>query len=214
MALRLSLAIAFGLMAAACAADEVDDATSVARKALAARIGEDPARLTVERVEPAHWPDWSLDCAVAPSGVAAPVEGYRVFLRAREKVHLVHVAGAQVRVCFSFGPSGVAAQSAGESSMNQKPQLEPADPASRAMVERARADVQRRFSVPPEEIALVEFRAVVWPDSSLGCPRPGMVYTQVQRDGVLIRFEARGRLFEYHGGSGREPFLCEHPARD
>jgi hypothetical protein len=208
VALRLSLAVALALIAAASAADEVDDATTVARKALAARTGEDPARLQLERIEPARWPDWSLDCAVAPGGGAAPVEGYRVYLRAGEKVHLVHVAGAQVRMCFSFR---AAEQPAGGSSMTHKPHPEPADPASRAMVERARADLQRRMSIPAEEIALVEFKAVVWPDSSLGCPRPGMVYTQVQRDGVLIRFEAQGRLFEYHGGSGREPFLCENP---
>ena len=95
--------------------------------------------------------------------------------------------------------------------MKQKPQPEPDDPPSRALVAKARADLQRRLSVKTDEIELLEFKAVVWPDSSLGCPRPGMAYTQVQRDGVLIRFTAQGRIFNYHGGSGRDPFLCEKP---
>jgi hypothetical protein len=212
--LRLSIAIALGLWCAACAADDPDDATSAARSALAAHIHEDPARITVERVEPAHWPDWSLGCAAAPSNGAATVEGHRVFLRAREKVYIVNVAGEQVRVCGSFqATGGVGAESPGGSSMKQQPQPEPADPASQALVAKARADLQRRLSVPPAEIVLIEFKAVVWPDSGLGCPRPGMVYTQVQRDGVLIRFIVQGRAYEYHGGAGRDPFLCENPAR-
>jgi hypothetical protein len=137
-----------------------------------------------------------------------------VFLRAREKVYIVNVAGEQVRVCGSFqATGGVGAESPGGSSMKQQPQPEPADPASQALVAKARADLQRRLSVPPAEIVLIEFKAVVWPDSGLGCPRPGMVYTQVQRDGVLIRFIVQGRAYEYHGGAGRDPFLCENPAR-
>ena len=38
---------------------------------------------------------------------------------------------------------------------------------------------------------VVDARAVTWPDSSLGCPEPGMMYTQVLVDGTLRR--ARGR---------------------
>jgi hypothetical protein len=213
VALRLSIAVALVMAAAASAGGDLDDATSAARKALAAHIDEDPARVTVERVEPARWPDWGLSCGAAPGAGAATVEGHRVFLRAGEKVYLVNVAGAQVRVCASFRASGgVSGESPGGSSMNQQPQPEPADPPSQALVAKARADLQRRLSVTPEEVVLVEFKAVVWPDSSLGCPRPDMVYTQVQRDGVLIRFTAQGRAYEYHGGSGRDPFLCDTPA--
>ena len=96
--------------------------------------------------------------------------------------------------------------------MNEKPVAEPDDPPSKALVAKARADLQRRLSVSADEIELLEFTAMVWPDGSLGCPRPGMVYTQVERDGVLIRLRAQGRIFQYHGGSGRDPFLCDQPA--
>lgn len=88
----------------------------------------------------------------------------------------------------------------------------PSDPPSRALVAKARADLQRRLSVSAEKIVLAAFEAVVWPDASLGCPRPGMEYTQVQREGVRMRFVVNDRTYNYHAGSGREPFLCEQPA--
>jgi hypothetical protein len=58
---------------------------------------------------------------------------------------------------------------------------------------------------------VVEMRTVVWPDGSLGCPEPDVAYIQVQRDGLLIRLRARRRVYQYHSGGGRPPFLCEHP---
>jgi hypothetical protein len=31
-------------------------------------------------------------------------------------------------------------------------------------------------------------------------------------DGLLIRLESGGQLFEYHSGGGKAPFLCEQPS--
>jgi hypothetical protein len=39
-----------------------------------------------------------------------------------------------------------------------------------------------------------------------------MGYRQVQVDGLLIRLESGGRIFEYHSGGNKPPFLCEQPA--
>lgn len=71
------------------------------------------------------------------------------------------------------------------------------------------ADLAQRLNVAPETIEVVETRAVIWPDSSLGCPQPDMAYTQVQQDGLLIRLQALGQTYSYHSGGMREPFLCE-----
>ena len=86
----------------------------------------------------------------------------------------------------------------------------PVDPGSQPFVRLAQEDLARRLSVPADQIELVEVRDVVWPDKGLGCPQPGMAYTQVQVDGQLIRFRVGGRLYEYHSGGGRPPFLCEN----
>jgi len=84
-------------------------------------------------------------------------------------------------------------------------------PGQQGLVERAATDLAERLTIDTDQIELVEVRAVVWPDGSLGCPEPGVAYTQVQREGVLIRLRAQHRVYQYHGGGGRPPFLCEHP---
>lgn len=209
MASRVLTAMVLALIAAASAAGETEDATRTARALLAARTGEDPTRISVESAQATWWPDAGLGCDPAMAGAPKPVRGHRVLLRAGGKVYAVHVAGSEARMCTAG--LQLTAGIPESSSMKQKPQPEPDDPPSQALVAKARADLQRRLSVEADEIELLEFKAVIWPDSSLGCPRPGMNYTQVQRDGVLIRFTAQGRTFAYHGGSGRDPFLCDRP---
>ena len=81
------------------------------------------------------------------------------------------------------------------------------------LVMQAMKDLARRLSVSLEAIALVEFEAVIWPDASLGCPRPDMAYRQVQQDGARIVLAANGRKYIYHSGGSRAPFLCENPAQ-
>ncbi len=52
---------------------------------------------------------------------------------------------------------------------------------------------------------------VTWPDGSLGCPQPGMRYTQALVSGSLIVLEANGLFYEYHSGGGGDPFYCALP---
>jgi hypothetical protein len=70
-------------------------------------------------------------------------------------------------------------------------------------------DLAGRLGIEPGAVTVVDARNVTWPDSSLGCPEPGMMYTQVLVDGVLVVLEAGGRQYEYHGGDPL--FLCEQP---
>lgn len=88
----------------------------------------------------------------------------------------------------------------------------PDDPAQRELIDQARADLAQRLSVAPEALGFVAFEAVTWPDAGLGCPEPGLAYTQVQVDGYRITFGQGKRMFTYHGGAGRGPFLCESAA--
>jgi hypothetical protein len=39
-----------------------------------------------------------------------------------------------------------------------------------------------------------------------------VAYTQVQVEGLLIRLRVGKRVYEYHSGGGRPPFLCEQPS--
>ena len=87
----------------------------------------------------------------------------------------------------------------------------PLDSGLPQFVRQAQEDLVKRLAVPVEQIELVEVQSVVWPDKGLGCPQPGLLYPQVQVDGLLIRFRVGGRLYEYHSGGNRPPFLCENP---
>lgn len=82
-------------------------------------------------------------------------------------------------------------------------------PSANRLVTQAKEDLAQRLSIDVDQIQLLEFEAVVWPDGGLGCPEPGVVYTQVPQDGALIRLEAEDKVYEYHSGRGRAPFLCE-----
>lgn len=86
------------------------------------------------------------------------------------------------------------------------------DPSMDALIQIARADLAERLGVNEYEITVLEARPVVWPDASLGCPRPGMSYIQILFEGGLIRLEAGGQEYNYHSGGDAEPFLCE-PSR-
>jgi hypothetical protein len=97
----------------------------------------------------------------------------------------------------------------GETMKNSTPIPTPADPGLQKFVMQAKEDLAKRLNIAVDQIELVELQAVTWPDASLGCPKPGMGYIQVQQDGLLIRLRADGRIYEYHSGGGRPPFLCE-----
>ena len=47
------------------------------------------------------------------------------------------------------------------------------------IVQAARTDAARRTGLAPEALELVSAESVTWPDGSLGCPQPGLLYTQV-----------------------------------
>ncbi len=84
----------------------------------------------------------------------------------------------------------------------------PLPPSLEALVQFAKEDLTARLNVPIETIALLKFESVVWPDGSLGCPQPGMEYPQLQVEGYRILLNYQGKIYSYHGGERREPFLC------
>ena len=79
-------------------------------------------------------------------------------------------------------------------------------------VKMATADLAERIKTTPAKIEVLEAVSVVWRDSSMGCPKPGMDYLQVLTPGVRIRLRFGLNVFEYHGAGGRAPQFCEHPS--
>ena len=70
-------------------------------------------------------------------------------------------------------------------------------------------DLSQRLGIPGDQIRVSDVRAVTWPDSSLGCPQPDMMYAQMLQDGYLISLNVAGTPYFYHSGPDQMPFLCE-----
>jgi hypothetical protein len=79
-------------------------------------------------------------------------------------------------------------------------------------VAHAANDLAQRLNLGIEQITLVSAERVTWPDASLGCPQPGMIYAQVRQPGMRILLSAGGHIYAYHNAGKRSPFLCENPA--
>jgi hypothetical protein len=95
-----------------------------------------------------------------------------------------------------------------ETTMPDVPTSNP-DTAPAAVVDKAILDLVSRTNVPADSVTVIAAEKKTWPDGSLGCPEPGMSYTQALVDGSRVLLEAEGRLYAYHAGPEGEPFLCE-----
>lgn len=63
--------------------------------------------------------------------------------------------------------------------------------------------------VEQPEIDIVRAEAVVWNDGSLGCPEPGVMYTQVPADGYHVELVAGDALYDYRVADGDQIRRCE-----
>jgi len=100
----------------------------------------------------------------------------------------------------------------GQPTVSSTPTPETPAPAS-GPVEQAKADLAKRLGVEAAQVTVVSSSEVTWPDGSLGCPEPGMNYTQALVPGSRIILESAGKQYHYHSGGSRPPFLCTNPQR-
>ncbi len=73
-------------------------------------------------------------------------------------------------------------------------------------------DAAHRTGADPATARIVRAEAVTWSDGSLGCPEPGMFYTQALVDGYWIVVELGGQTLDYRVGAHGAFRLCEVPA--
>ena len=63
-------------------------------------------------------------------------------------------------------------------------------------------------NVPPQELVIVRAEAVVWNDGSLGCPEPGMEYTQALINGYWVVIKATAQTYDFRVDRGGSFRLC------
>ena len=69
-------------------------------------------------------------------------------------------------------------------------------------------DLSQQLSLPEASILVDSVEAVQWPDASLGCPQPGMLYAQVETPGYLIVLAAGDQTYAYHTDRNQHVILC------
>lgn len=76
-------------------------------------------------------------------------------------------------------------------------------------VEAARQNLAKTLNIDASKITIEKIEKVEWPDSSLGCPKPGYFYSQVITPGYKVIFVAGQKRYEYHTNLNNSFVLCE-----
>jgi hypothetical protein len=195
-----------------------EQAVEQAKQAVAARTQLPEAELTLKVATAAEWPNGGLGCP-EPGKMYAQVitPGYRVAIEANGRVYDVHVGPSRAAVCGErfAGPASRQAQGRlGEPLRpDEKPIEDPSSPEAKDRVARAKEDLAKRLSIAADTIQLLKYESVTWPDGSLGCAQPGVVYLQVPTDGARIRLAAQDRAWVYHAGRAKQLVLCDQGVR-
>jgi hypothetical protein len=149
--------------------------------------------IEVVKVEAVQWRDGCLECAKQGEGCTeAIVPGYRVVLRVGGQEYEYRTDQKQtVRLC----PAQTGAVGWGD---------------AQPLVSKAVADLMTRLAVPATAVTVVSVEKKQWPDSSIGCPKPGQAYLTVIVPGYQIILEVNGKKFDYHAADSGDVLLCEN----
>lgn len=76
------------------------------------------------------------------------------------------------------------------------------------MISLAKASLAQKLGVSDDSISLAGAEHTLWSDSSLGCPRKGVMYLQVITPGYTISLEAGGQVYIYHTDETQNIVFC------
>lgn len=116
--------------------------------------------------------------------------------------------------CISFSLIGALAACAGKPGDSGLPAAG-VRPDNRAMpvslqpiIEAAMQDAASRNDIDRAAIEVVHAEPVTWPDGSMGCPAPGMQYTQALVPGYRVLLRAGNQTFDYHAAANGYVAWC------
>lgn len=189
-----------------------------AREALANWLGISSEEIEVIRVEEVEWPDTSLGCP-EPGMVYAQVivPGCRVVMRVGDEVYEYHSGGGQGVLCDQKGhripalpsPTGTATTVPSVPTPARGEIIPtPVSGDLARLIDIAKEDLARRLETTPEEIEVVHIETAEWPDTSLGCGKPGLTRLPVAVPGYRVVLSARGWEYVYHTGRESGVVYC------
>ena len=106
-------------------------------------------------------------------------------------------------IALSMASAGCSAQTAGQSAAPVVPAQESPMPSMitlSELTEKVLADAAKRSGMDKASLKVESAEAVTWSDGSLGCPEPGMMYTQALVPGYRVKVRAGEVLLDYHAG--------------
>lgn len=143
--------------------------------------------LDLIHVESVRWSQEMLDCSETIR-VTGGNPGYQVYVVAGDTVYVYH-ADVQntVRSCGETDRFSLDADI-----------LLKVDPVAAEMAALAQSRLAEQFIVSTSSIQLVDIRALVWDDSSLGCPVRGQAYSPGDVQGYRIVLKLNDTEYIYH----------------
>jgi hypothetical protein len=78
------------------------------------------------------------------------------------------------------------------------------------LLEAIQSDLASRTGASSGEIIVLRDQAMVFNDGSLGCPQPGMFYTQAPVNGYWVVLKVEGKEYDYRASESGYFLLCEN----
>lgn len=72
------------------------------------------------------------------------------------------------------------------------------------------AALAEKLGIDPGAIAVVKAESVTWNDGSLGCPQPGLMYTQALVPGYHVVLDVNGAQYDFRVSQNGFFLLCEN----
>jgi hypothetical protein len=165
---------------------------------LVERTGAEEGDIKIIKAEAVVWNDGALGCPKPGEFyIQMMINGYGVVLEVEGVYYDYRVTDSgDFKICEQESLPPITSPDMSDQSQNP-------------LMMQAKEDLAARLGIQTSAIELLEYKEVVWPDSSLGCPQPGMKYLQVPQEGVLIRLGVGREMYFYHSGGDQAPFLCE-----
>lgn len=152
--------------------------------------GAAPTDIRLLSVDAFVWHGASWDCQTRPASPGTGpgiTHGYRIVFSAGNRAYVYHT---DTRSTFFL------CEDTAWLALEGKPVV--VDPIARAMVDLVVQDAAQRIKVPDSEIELTGLLTLAWPDTSLGCPKPGADYQDTPTLGYRIMLHAAKDTIIYH----------------
>lgn len=78
-------------------------------------------------------------------------------------------------------------------------------------LEQVMADAAGKARSAPDRVEVIRAQAMQWRSGALGCPEPGMMYTQALVDGYWVELRVGNQSYDYRLDGQGNFRLCERP---